>query len=43
VWVPRLNLRVEDIRKWQLGHGFDTQPKRWGVRGTQEQSRLLLE
>jgi hypothetical protein len=38
---PRLNLRVEEIREWQLGHGFGTQPKRWGVRGAQARSRLL--
>jgi hypothetical protein len=41
VWVPRLNLRVGEIRKWQLRHGFGTQPKRWGVRGAQARSKLL--
>jgi hypothetical protein len=39
--VLRLNLRVGEIREWQLEHGFDIQPKGWGVRGAQARSRLL--
>jgi hypothetical protein len=39
--VLRLNLRVGEIREWQLGHGFGTQPKGWGVRGAQARSRLF--
>jgi hypothetical protein len=33
VWVPRLNLRVKEIRKWQLKHGFSTQLKKDGECG----------
>jgi hypothetical protein len=39
--VPRLNLRVEEIRRWQLEHGFGAQSKKWGVRGAQARSKLL--